>query len=135
MSYTKDLLAWIMAILTLLGVVYFLPHKREEISFGAKVKDVATLQERYFAKEGKYLQILEGNRLPHYEQGTVTAKLGVPVDAKYAVDVYESPNGRGYRIRWEDESTIYSIGYGADAVKYTFTVPKIIIVAPTSTST
>lgn len=126
--------SWLLTLLTVGAIYGYLSLPKDEVSFGATEKQVATLQDEYFAKEGKYLQVLEGGRLPHYEEGNLTEKLGVPIDSKYAVDVYENERGKGYRIRWEDATTIYSVGYGVDAKEYTYTITKPLpIVSATST--
>lgn len=61
--------------------------------------EIPALEEAYFAKYGKYLQIKEGNRLPDYETGTVRAKLGKDLPDDVFVHTHKYPNGTwGYTI-------------------------------------
>lgn len=117
----KPVTSWILAFLTLAVVIFAL--QKPEPPLGATVQDIQTLQEAYFAKNGKYLQVIEGNKLPEYEKGSVKSKLGVLIDSKYTIDVYESPNGKGYRVRWEDAQGVHSVGHGTDAEQFTFFYP------------
>ena len=123
------LVAFILAIGCVILVMTL--SKKPDVQLGAATtpEQIALLEEAYFAKYGKYLQIKENNQLPEYEFGNILTKLGATVDTKYSIDTYESPNGRGYRIRWEDNNGVYSRGYGADAQNWTYTNLKEVSVA------
>ena len=83
------------------------------------ISKIEVLQEEYFAKHGKYLQVKEGNQLPDYEQGTVEQKFGKRIDDTYVVNTYESPRGKGYFIVYSDAKGTHSVGYGPDAAQFT----------------
>ena len=108
-------------------------------------EEIAPAEEEYFAKQGKYLQVLAGNRLPHYERGTVAQKLGQNIPADAHVDIYEGPHGKGFMIRYTKDGMVYSVGYGPEAKTLTYsykiqtgeasTTPQIIPELFTGTST
>ncbi|OGG50463.1 hypothetical protein A2763_01670 [Candidatus Kaiserbacteria bacterium RIFCSPHIGHO2_01_FULL_54_36] len=100
------------------------------ITTSTTVEDISALQESYYQKSGKYLQILPGNQLPEYESGTVAEKLGANVPADVRVDVYAGPQGKGYQITYEEEGTIYIVGFGPEAEHRTYSYP-----APTPSAT
>ena len=54
-------------------------------------EEIGLLENTYFAKHGKYLQVLPNNKLPDYENGTVQSKLGKTIPDNCSVDVYENP--------------------------------------------
>ena len=93
------------------------------------VEQISTLEESYFVKNGKYLQVMPGNKLPGYESGTVIGKLGKNIPAGARVDVYDGPKGLGYLITYEDAGTIYTIGFGPEAANFTSSRPVPVIVA------
>lgn len=88
-------------------------------------QEIAGLEAGYFKKSGKYLQILPNNQLPEYETGAVTEKFGTAIRADARVDVYESPQGAGYQVIFQDGNTIYSFGYGPEWVErtYSYAIP------------
>lgn len=97
------------------------------------VNEVILAEETYYQINGKYLQILPGNNLPHYETGTVSGKLGKNVPANVRIDVYETFDGkRGYQISYEDTNAFYSIANGTQAQERTFTKLKPLPVASTT---
>lgn len=110
-----------------------LPDQAAIAAKEAAMGEVTTLQDEYFQKTGKYLQILKGNGLPDYENGNVTAKLGKNISDKAWVHVYEAPGGKGYQVFYEDNGIMYSIGYGPEALERTFQRSTAIPVSATST--
>ena len=94
----------------------------------ATVQSISALQDAYFEKNGKYLQVLPSGDLPDYESGTVAEKLGAGIPAGARVDVYESPEGFGYQITYEDKDTIYTVGFGPEAADRTYSrqVPFVV---------
>ena len=82
------------------------------------VTDVAIKQEEYRQKNGSYMQVAEGNKLPEGEIGTVIEKLGI--DSPYRVDVYEAPEGKGYQIVTETPEGTVSFGFGPEAADRTY---------------
>lgn len=104
--------SWLLAFLTLGGLFAYGFFFQEQPNLGKSVNDVSALQEAYFAKEGKYLQIKEG--AVDKEGNPVGSKLGAPVDHKYRVHEYVSPDGAGYIIEWEDVQGFHSEKYGAE---------------------
>lgn len=101
-----------------------------------EAQDIASLEDSYFAKNGKYLQIIPGNLLPDYETGTVIEKLGANIPADARVNVYESPKGFGYQVVYQDMGAVYAVGYGPEAADRTYSYPvPTISASSTSTST
>jgi len=97
-----------------------------------EVRDIATLQDSYFEKTGSYLQILPGNQLPEYEDGSVSQKLGGTLPSDAYVHVYESPKGKGYQIFFKDGNTLISTGFGPEAADRTFTKELTPVLSATS---
>lgn len=95
----------------------------------ADVQAVTALEEGYFAKNGRYLQVIPGNKLPEYESGTVAEKLGANIPSGVRVDVYEGPKGFGYSVTYEDKGTIYTAGFGPEAADRTRSFPVPIVVS------
>ena len=126
-------ISWILAIVTV-GIVFFFLNTPSEKPFAGLTAttpaEVVLLQEEYFAKNGKYLQIKENNTLPEYEKGEFLSKT---IPANYKVHVYEAPEGKGFFVQWEDADNYYSVGYGVQAEAYTHTVPKPSLAVATST--
>lgn len=91
------------------------------------------LEEAYFAKTGKYLQVLPNNKLPHYESGKTKDKLGKDLPANAIVNVYDGPGGKGYQVVYEDADAIYRVGYGPQAEEMTSIERKNVYVNSTST--
>ncbi len=102
------------------------------VTVAVTAADVTALEDGYYKKNGRYLQILPGNRLPDYEEGTVAEKLGAGIPTGMRVDVYESPKGFGYQIIYEDSGTLYTVGFGPEAEDrtYAYSLP-----VPSATST
>lgn len=87
------------------------------------VEQLVDAQESYFAKQGRYLQVLDDGSLPPKEKGTAKEKLGKKTP--YRVDVYETARGEhGYSVTWEDEVSYHTQGFGPEAESRTFTLPK-----------
>lgn len=98
-----------------------------------EIRGIATIEDSYFARTGKYLQVLPDSRLPHYESGNVADKLGRELPANSIVDVYEAPEGPGYQVRYTDSENEYSVGYGPEAKERTWIQP--LPPPPVATST
>lgn len=80
-------------------------------------------QDSYFAKNGKYLQVIPDSKLPYYESGTVREKLGKDVGAGYRVDVYETPKKEhGYDVSWTDSAGFHRRGFGPEALSRTWDI-------------
>lgn len=92
------------------------------VAVRSQVDGIADLENKYIRKNGKYLQVLPGNKLPEYERGIVNARLGDDLPRNYRVDVYESPLGVGYQVIYSESGTTYSIGYGPEATDRTYTI-------------
>lgn len=84
------------------------------------INEVITAEESYYKQNGKYLQVLQGSKLPHYEQGTVKDKLGKDIPQGFIIDVYEFEGKRGYQIRYEDANTFYSVATGTEKTDRTW---------------
>jgi len=98
--------------------------------------EIITAEENYFKANGKYLQVLPGNKLPHYETGTVKDKLGKDVPLNIRIDVYETwDKKRGYQIQYEDDTAYYSIATGTEKVYRTYTKVKPILNTTASSTT
>lgn len=82
---------------------------------------VIELEETYHSSTGKYLQVIKGNKLPAYESGSVSGKLGQNIPASMTVNTYSGPKGSGYFIKHEDATGFYSIGFGPHADDFTTT--------------
>lgn len=93
----------------------------------SSIDEVITAQENYYKQNGKYLQVLSGSKLPHYEQGTVKDKLGKDIPSGVIIDVYEFEGKRGYQIRYEDETSFYSVATGTEKAFRTWTKSKPVI--------
>jgi hypothetical protein len=88
----------------------------------ASVGEIATLEQEYMAKYGRFLQVMPGNTLPSTESGSVQSKFGKALPENIRIDVYESPHGKGYQIYYEENGTAHSVGYGPEAADRTFTI-------------
>ena len=86
-------------------------------------EDVSALENSYFQKNGKYLQVLPNNQLPDYESGTVSDKLGATIPSDARVDIYTGPKGSGYQVTYTDGGTIYTVGFGPEADHRTYSYP------------
>jgi hypothetical protein len=100
----------------------------------ASVGDIASLEQEYMSKYGRYLQVMPGNTLPSTESGSVQSKFGKALPENIRIDVYESPHGKGYQIYYEENGVAHSVGYGPEAADRTYTLefPKP---APSATTT
>jgi len=106
----------------------------EAVSAVSVVADeIANLEETYRRQTGRYLQIMPGNRLPTYETGSVTEKLGKNIPDNVRVDIYEAPGGFGYQISYEENGVVRSVGNGPEASARTYAITLPVPVA-TSTS-
>ena len=129
----------IIALTTLiLGLAIGILFRLERSSLGAlnefaSVTDILIAQQAYFQANGKYLQIKEGNALPHYEAGTVEQKLGKNVPTNIKVDVYAAPTGRGYQLYYEDAAARYSVGVGPESASRNYIISKALFVSSTTT--
>jgi len=107
------------------------------------INEIVSAENAYYAKYGKYLQVMLGNKLPHYETGTIKEKLGKNVPANIVIDVYETVGGenyqtkyKGYQIQYEDDTAYYSLGFGIQAKERTWTIPKPVPTpVPTASTT
>lgn len=117
---------WLIAIFlgstALAGVITLQPSTEY-----TTVDEVVTAEENYYKQNGKYLQVLSGSKLPHYEQGTVKDKLGKDIPKGFVVDVYEFEGKQGYQIRYEDVNTLYSVATGTQKIDRTWTRSKPVI--------
>lgn len=116
-------------LIVLLGAGVYWYTNRDTTDFGANISQntinrIITLQENYKATNGRYLQILEGNKLPHYETGTILNKLGEELPEGVSINIYEGEDGNGYQICYEDIDARTCRGFGPQAATYTFTTPK-----------
>lgn len=102
------------------------------ISLGALTDKYDTLAEikaaedAYFATNGKYLQVLPGNKLPHYEAGTVSSKIGRSIGENIKVVTYITPEGvHGYQVIFDEVDNVKAFGFGpmAESLTYTFNKP------------
>jgi hypothetical protein len=87
------------------------------------IEEIIGLEDTYHSHNGKYLQVLRNNVLPHYESGSVAEKLGKNIAPDAHVDVYDGPNGKGCVVYYEEttasSTAFYHVGYGPDAVAWT----------------
>lgn len=97
-------------------------------------QEVSALEDAYFARFGRYLQIMPGNRLPKYPSASVADALGVNLPADMRVDVYENPTGIGYQISYDSLGVRYSVGYGPEAASRTYSYQLPTLASTTSTS-
>lgn len=102
------------------------------------LQQIHALEQAYILKHGRPLQILSGNRLPHYETGTVKEKFGKNIGAAYSVDIYKEPDSRGgewgYTAEWEDEDGAYANGVGSLKAYRDFTILKTTNAASSTSS-
>lgn len=104
-------------------------------SIKSQIGGIASLEDQYIQKNGKYLQVLRGDVLPPYESGSVTAQLGNDVPTSYEVDTYQSPLGVGYQITYAENGVTYSVGYGPEAASRTYTIEPSAPLTASSTPT
>ncbi len=93
----------------------------------ATLSEIPSLEDAYFASNGKYLEVWKGNTLPDYTTDTLSKN--IPAGAE--IHIYESPRGHGYQIIYEDAEGKHSVGYGPEAFDRTYTEAKFV----SSTST
>jgi len=98
----------------------------------ATAHEIAALEDAYYARFGRYLQIMPGNKMPRYPSASVVENFGASVADDVQVDVYESPHGAGYQISYDSLGTRYTVGYGPEAAARTYSRP---LSAPVATST
>src|SRR3990167_7987695 len=80
----------------------------------AEISEIVSAETEYYQANGKYLQVLKGNKLPHYEKGSVAQKLGKTLPANALVNTYLTPEGnKGFFVQYQDNTGFYSYGYGA----------------------
>ena len=128
MRRLKEKLVWFLITIGFLGIAY----GQVLISETDRIHQLET---DYFNKNGKYLQILEGNKLPSYEPGTISEKLGENIDQSYKVDVYKTPKGEhGYTVFFEDSNNYYAVSEGPEKASRDFIIPKPIEIATTTSS-
>ena len=85
------------------------------------IDEIAAAEDMYFAKNGSYFQVLEGNKKAPYEKGTVNANLGGTMPTTIRVTVYDNPReGKGYQIIVRDGKSLFSVGYGPEAESRTW---------------
>lgn len=101
------------------------------------IQSVADSQAAYFEKNGKYLQVMDNRRLPDYEDGNLTEKIGGVIPNNVTVNVYEGPTGKGFQIVFRNKHITKAVGYGPDAASFTYTVgtPTMLIATSSATST
>lgn len=120
----------VFLILTTLGIL--------GVAMGAVVlpetplEQVQRLETEYFAKTGTYLQVLENNRLPSDEVGTVLTKLGSPLPTGYNIDVYDGPNGKGYTIQYDDNTKKVGTSFGNEKAYRDYSILKSAVSATTT---
>lgn len=90
------------------------------------VSDIQQSEEEYLktSPDGKYLEVVKGNTLASHISGTVTEKLGKDMPLQVTLDETMTGNLPGYIIRWEDASSMYSVGGGFGAEVNTWTKSK-----------
>ena len=93
---------------------------------------ISDLENEYFLKTGRYLQVLPGNQLPDYETGTVKQKLGKDLPTNVTIHVYESPKGMGYQVITDEADRTTSVGYGPEAADLTWERLKPALIASTT---
>ncbi len=91
------------------------------------IQTVVAAQSEHYEKNGKYLQILERQRLPEYESGDFLEKFGTSTSNSISVNVYDSPKGKGFQVIYRDKNTVKAIGYGPDAESLTYTIETPVI--------
>ena len=86
----------------------------------ATITEIEVMQDAYFAKHGKYLQVTRNNKPPHY----TTDKLSKKIPNNMVVNIYETPEGEwGYQIiTYNEDRTVISIGFGPQAAKRTYQI-------------
>lgn len=125
------LLATLVASLLGSGAYVF-----KEPLFGAPtltIANVKALQDAYFAKEGKYLHILEGGRLADYESGTIRQKLGRDIPTNFELIPYNGPLGAGFQVCERRTTELECIGFGPEALSKTITyqIPDMSVATTT----
>ena len=121
-NFIKKKIKWFIAggVVLAATIATILPSNEYET-----IDKIITAQEEYYKINGKYLQIIPNNKLPHYETGTVSDKLGKNVPSNIRIDVYETWDGkRGYQLFYEDANNFYSIATGTQSAKRTWTKAK-----------
>ncbi len=81
---------------------------------------IAAYEERYFGVYGTYLQVLPGNAMPEHMKTSLLKEFDAVFPDQVLVNVYESPEGKGYQIVYTDSSTIKAAGYGPEAARFTY---------------
>ena len=133
----------IVLIATAAVCVSVLPASFAVARHATKVPDLVTInnaENAYFNSHGSYFQVLINNQLPSHQTGTLADYVdpqAVPLNT--SIDVYVSPAGAGYAVRWtipattREEGSENSVGYGPEALSRTYT--NIIPVISRATST
>lgn len=89
----------------------------------ATASQISQAEDAYFAKNGGYVQVEFGDKLPDGSD-TVLNRLGVDMPTNMRVDIYVTPKGeRGYKIITDDGATITSVGVGPEAAKDSYAYP------------
>lgn len=97
------------------------------------ISDIPNLETTYRQEHGRYLQVLIGNELPAYESGTVEEKFGTTIPDNVWIDVYDSPAGKGYQIKWMEDGAEHSIGFGPEGDERTYSLAGAETLTATST--
>lgn len=110
------------------------PQLAGTVTLSPTVTDISSAEDAYFAKNGKYLEVIQGDQLPDGGKGTASSVLGVQIPPEMTIDIYEGPDGAGYKVTYKDATKKYSYGFGPEASKTTFVVDKNLD-APQNAST
>ncbi len=125
-NWIKEKIVWLLIGGTVIASVGLVTNIPATVELPPNVQAVHALQENYFRQNGKYLQVLPGNRLPHDETGSVKGRLGQDIDAGYRIDVYEAPDGeQGYSITWKDDDGYHVDSFGSQKSDRDRFIPKI----------
>jgi hypothetical protein len=113
-------------------------QKLDSLTIDSIIQRVADEQSTFYDKKGRYLQILEGGRLPEYESGDLQTDFDTSSLGHISVNVYDGPSGKGFQVVYRDKYVVRATGYGPDAAIFTYTnslVPDNISSASSTVTT
>ena len=117
-------------LIALVGYSVVFPLSEQE-NVGGKVKE-PTLEETIatlYAKYEDYIQVTPDGKLLVKDIEVTESILSSKLPVGTTINVYESPQGKGYQIVTETETQTIAVGYGANAQDYTYTIQKELKVA------
>ena len=121
-EFLKTILATLLALIT-------------SYQLGAiTIVDIENAENSYYQRNGKYLQIING-QLPPHESGTIRKKLGIDIPSNITIHEYSTPDGKkGFQVITENPDNISSMGYGVQSQIRTYTIDKSVTNKSASTT-